>query len=699
MSEQDTPNEISPESPEASPARTLPAGLWPAFWSLLAAAFSFAAAIGAFNHEGRYAILNGGMALACSLAGVMLNRWQAAHQGDEVAPLARIPLVTMNLLAFAVLFLSGALLVELSHKGWRGVDFFGDQLIWKEGARDMALALGLVFAALAALGWALRNNQRWSPRRSAVTAGVAAVLTLLLGPTITFESLEGGDLDDRALFYKYSVIDLFGPADAVSLYADVTQENGEERPVICVAQESSRFLIFGTRSNAERRTSYDDPLSSHQAALCEAEVEAAMSSGRAVEGLLFKENLSGFFARMRALPAATRQRQLFVHLERLPAPLGQQLENYLPKVSGAGFTAFDVALAVGDKESALALMPQVEGLLPHQRQGLFSAGAAQAIAGLGGETEESLARQRRDTYQTMMGIGMQLGSADLMRSAITSLVMSSFRDGQYADYKGGYTDFDFYLANRHCDVDYAKFLLDQQHQPTASHLLHLLSIVGLAQYPGSGNGYSQSFKYADTSLGLPDANQLARCEALGAFYGEHVKDFNRAGSGSSIVDAYTSVYDQMRGAVDEWWTRDRDRRQMSASADARLVAVQGDPAVAVNTAVAFLKAQPPSFEQICAWTNSAYTWNRVVAKSNPEMTAAVREMSAQWRNARTLRKGADEICTLRSPYSVTDDYETPAGAIRYIDRVLAQSGLPCRTRVDQYYGNVLACNARMEAWE
>lgn len=699
MSEHDTPNEMSPESPEATPARTLPAGLWPVFWSLLAAAFSFAAAIGAFNHEGRYAILNGGMALVSSLAGVMLNRWQAAHQGDEVAPLARIPLVTMNLLGFAVLFLSGALLVELSHKGWRGLDFVGEQLIWKEGVRDMALALGLVFAALAGASWALRNNLRWSPRRSAVTAGVAAVLTLLFGPTIIFESLEGGDLEDRALFYKYSVIDLFGPADDVSLYADTTLENGEARPVICVAQESSRFLIFGTRSNAERRQSYDEPLSSHEAALCDAEVEAAMSSGRAVEGLLFKDDLAGFFDHMRSLPAAARQRQLFVHVERLPVPLGQQLENYLPKVSGAGFRAFDVALAVGDKEAALALMPPPETLLPHQRQGLFAAGAAQAIAGLGGETEASLAQQRRDSYQTMMGIGMQLGSADLMRSAITSLVMSSFRDGQYADYKGGYTDFDFFLANRHCDVDYAKFLLDQQHQPTASHLLHLLSIVGLAQYPGSENGYSASFKYADTSLGLPNEAQLARCAALGAFYGEHVKDFNRAESGStSIVDAYTSVYDQMRGAVDEWWTRDRDRRQMPGSTEAR-IAVRGDPAIAVNTAVAFLKAQPPSFEQICAWTNSAYTWNRVVAKSNPEMTAAVREMSAQWRNLRTLRKGADEICTVRSPYSVTDDYETPAGAIRYIDAVLAQAGLPCRTRVDQYYGNVLACNARMEAWE
>ena len=699
MSELDTPNEMPPETPEASPARKLPAGLWPAFWSLLAAFFSFAAAIGAFNHDGRYAIMNGGMALVSSLAGLMLGRWQAAHQGEEVTPLARAPLVTMNLLAFTALFLSGAMLVELSHRSWRGLDFFGDQLIWKEGVRDMALALGLVFAVLTVLSWGLRNSLQWSGGRSGVIAAVAAVLTLLFGPTVTFESMVAGDLEDRALFYKYSLIDLFGPADDVSLYADTTLENGEERPVICVAQESTRFLIFGTRSAAQRRASYDGPLSEHEAALCEAEVEAAMASGRAVEGLLVKDDLPGFFAHMRAQPADMRQRRLFVHIGHLPASLSHPLDNYLPESAKAGFTAFDVALAVGNKEAALALMPLPGQLLPHQRQGLFAIGAAEVLASLSGETEASLAEQRRDTYQTMMGIGMHLGSADLMRSAMTSLVMSSFRGSDYADFKGGYTDFDFFLANRHCDVEYAKFLLEHQHQPTASHLLHLLSTVGLAQYPGAEKGASPTFKYADTSLGLPDVAQLERCEALGAFYGEHVKDFNVAGSGSSIVDAYAEVYNQMRGAVDTWWERDHDRRQMPPGEGERIPAVHGDPAIAIRTAVAFLKVQPLSYEQLCAWGNSAYTWNRLLARSNPEMTAAVRELSAQWRNARSMRKGADEVCTLNSPYSMTDDYDSPAGAIRYIDAVFVQAGLPCRSRAHELYGQILSCNARMEAWE
>lgn len=81
------------------------------------------------------------------------------------------------------------------------------------------------------------------------------------------------------------------------------------------------------------------------------------------------------------------------------------------------------------------------------------------------------------------------------------------------------------------------------------------------------------------------------------------------------------------------------------------------------------------------------------------MTAAVRELSAQWRNARSMRKGADEVCTLNSPYSMTDDYDSPAGAIRYIDSVFVQAGLPCRSRAHELYGQILSCNARMEAWE
>ena len=684
-----------PHETSNSPASPPLAGLWPAFWSLLAAFFSFAAAISAFSHEGRAALMNGGIALACSLSGAMLVRWQAVRKSGAESGLARLPLATLNLLAGVVVFLAAAWLVEFSHRDRRGLDFIGDQLIWKEGVRDMALALALVFAALAAASWVLRNRPQGFARHIGAIAGVAALCTFVFGPTITFESTDGGDLEDRALFHKYSVIDMFGPDEEVRLYMDT---DGEERPVICVAQESSRFLIFGTRSQTRKKTSYDEPASQHSAALCEAEVEAVMASGRAVEGLLFKGDLQAFFKRMRPAPGDMRPRMLFAHIERLPEPLRQQLDNYLPKFPNEGFTAFDVALAVGNKEEALALMPDASLLMPHQRQGLFALGATQSIAGLAGETDASLDAQHRETYQTMLGIGTQLGSVDLVRSAVASLVMSSARENEYSDFKGGYTDFDFYLANRHCDVDYAKFLLAQQHQPTTAHLLHLLSIIGLAQFPEIEKDRFSPFKYAVTSLGLPDAAQLERCEALGAFYGEHVKDFNQGDYASSVIDAYAAVYAQARGAVDEWWMRDRERQRQPASDD-KALSVQGNPAIAINTAVAFLKAQPVSFEQICAWANSAYTWNSAVAKSNPEMTAAMRALSSQWRNARTMRKGFDARCELNPPYSATDDYQTSAGAIKYIDTALVQAGIPCRAKVDSSYGHVLACSAQTQPWE
>lgn len=686
------------EAPTDSPALPPPAGLWPAFWSLLAAAFSFAAAINAFSHEGLAAVMNGGMALVCSLAGAMLIRWQAVRKSGAQSGFAGLPLVTLNLLACTVVFLAAAWLVETSHRNRRGLDFIGDQLIWKEGVRDMALVLALVFAAFAAASWVLRNRAPWSGRIGPI-AGIAALCTSLLGPTITFESM-GGDLEDRALFHKYSVIDMFGPVEEVSLYMDTgLAPDGEERPVICVAQESTRFLIFGQRSQARQKGSHNETLSQHSTALCEAEVEAAMASGRTVEGLLYKGDMEGFFARMRPVFGETRQRKLFAHIERLPAPLAQQLGNFLPKFPNEGFTAFDVALAVGNKDAALALMPDVSLLMPHQRQGLFALGAAQSIAGVAGETDESLAAQRRQTYQTMMGIGTQLGSVDLVRSAITSLIMSSSREGEYADFKGGYTDFDFYLANRHCDIDYAKFLLAQQHQPTPAHLLHLLSIIGLAQYPGAEQDAHSPFKYAATSLGLPDVTQLERCESLGTFYGEHIKDFNRGDYASSLVDTYDAIYDQARGAVDEWWSRDRERRRMASMKDERVPGVQGDPSIAVNTAAAFLKAQPFSFEQVCAWANSAYTWNNVVAKSNPEMTAAMRALPNQWRNAGKMRKGIDAQCSVHPPYTVTDDYQTLAGAIASIDKALVQAGIPCRTKADSWNGHVLVCSVPMQTWE
>ena len=131
-----TPAE-APEAaaPNAPATRPMPAGLWPAFWSMAAAGFSFLAAIGAFQHEGPIAILNGGMALACACLNALLTRWQFVRRRGDEHGLARVSLTTFNLLGFAVLCAAGALVVMLSHTNRRGLDFFGDQMIWKEGVQ------------------------------------------------------------------------------------------------------------------------------------------------------------------------------------------------------------------------------------------------------------------------------------------------------------------------------------------------------------------------------------------------------------------------------------------------------------------------------------------------------------------------------------------------------------------------------------
>ena len=697
-----TPAE-APEAaaPNAPATRPMPAGLWPAFWSLTAAGFSFLAAIGAFQHEGPIAILNGGMALACACVNALLTRWQFVRRRGDEHGLARVSLTTFNLLGFAVLCAAGALVVMLSHTNRRGLDFFGDQMIWKEGVRDMALALALVFAVLGVVSWVLRQRLNWSGARYALAAAVLAACTVVFGPTLTIESLQAGEIDQRGMVYKYSLLDMFNVSDEVSLGADssLTREN-DTHPVICIAQETKHFLMFGYRNARNQEPTEDAPSGEdlkRRIAQCDAEVKDALDNGRAVESVLVKGDVDRFLARMRAAPPDMQQRNLVVDIDRLPDPLKSQLTNYLPQSARLNFSAFDVALAVGNKAAAQALMPNRAGLLAHQRQGLFEMGAASMLDGIAGETAESLAEQRRGTYQTMMNLGASLGSVDLMRSAVTSMIMAGAQSNGYADFKGGYSDFDYYLANRHCDVDYAKFLLDHQQTPSTPHLLHLLSIIGVAQYPGVEQSSASTFEYADASLGLPNPTQLKRCAALGAFYGEHIKDFNQAQPGQSISHVYAAVYAQARGAVDQWWSRTPEHVP-GAPADADPAAV-GDPAIAIETAAAFLKRQPPSFEQYCAWANGAYAWNGLLAKQNPTMTAALRDLPKLWRKATEMRAERGASCLLEPAYSTTDAYETPAGAIKYIDAALAQAGIPCHSNSLGGATYALRCTAQKKPWE
>jgi len=698
-----SPAPSTPTGTEAAPAaRSMPAGLWPVFWSLAAAVFSFMAAIGAFHHEGPTAILNGGMALACASLNALLTRWQFVRRRGDEHGLARVPLTTFNLLAFAALCAAGALVVAISHKNRRGLAFFGEQMIWKEGVHDMALALALVLAVLGVASWVLRNRLRWSGARYASIAGVVAICTVLVGPTLTIESFDASAIEQRSMVYKYSLTGMLNAADEVSLRANtaLTREN-DPRPVICIAQQTHRFLMFGARTTRADEVGDEAPTDEdlkQRIAQCDAEVKAALDSGKAVESALVKGDVDRFLARMRAAPPDMQQRALVVDIDRLPDPLKSQLTNYLPQSARLHFTAFDVALAVGNQDAARALMPDGAGLLAHQRQGLFEIGAAAALDGVAGETTDSLDRQRRSTYETMMNIGASLGSADLMRSAATAMIMNGAHSNEYADFKGGYTDFDYFLANRHCDVSYAKFLLDHGHQPTTQHVLHLLSLIGVAQYPGVEHRSSSTFEYADASLGLPNEAQLKGCAALGTFYGEHLKDFNQALPGQPVGTVYAALYAQAQGAVDQWWSRTSGRdANVAASAE---TAVIGDPAIAIETAAAFLKQQPASFEQYCAWANGAYTWTGLLAKKNPAMTAALRELPRTWRNATEMRAAPDADCMLEPQYTITDDYQTPAGAVHYIDTALAQAGIPCHSKAAFTNASyALVCTAKRKPWD
>ncbi len=675
-------NKSPPNPADGLPYTEASRSFWPAFWYLLSAALSFWAAINAFNHDGKEAITNGGLALVAALIGLLHVSHQKVQMSKPSHGFGRLQSYNIALIGFALFNVSSALVMHWSLKSWRGLDLWGDLYLWKEGVISMALLFALLFTTLALLYPFLRNRRHWTDQKFTWVALISSIILFFCGPEITVENNTGNPDLHHALYIKRSLPQVLKAATVEEDFLEASTNNWV--PVICVAEKQSSAVFFSWKK--------PNPI---DYANCAAEVKAALSSGRAIESDLYKNQIEYFFARLNSNPEGYRDRKLAADVSQLPEPLRSQLTALLPVKYLTSFTAFDVALATRNADAAAMTMPRLDYILPHQRQGLFNLGLFGTLENTAGETLETLAQKRHEQFQTSLNVGIMLGSKELLKSAVNNLIVGGLAGDAYSDFRGGFTDYDYYMANRHCDIGYAKFLHSEEIPPNAQHIIHLLSIIGRAQYPNLTN-LQWAFTSADDSLGLPDEKQLNACVDLAELYATTVQDFNIP-TAYQINNNYDIVYGIANDGVFEWWSRDNEK--IYHHGNVRDTSTRGDPAVLTNAAAAILKKQPASYEQFCAWANTSHTWQALVTKQQPKMVEPLLALAGQWKNAKTVYKTDTATCNLKILQGITNEYEKPQDALAFMNAGLKKMGIPCMGEYSQKDGSSqLTCNIKTQPW-
>lgn len=694
--------ELPPILPEDIPSTEAELSLWPAFWFGLAAALSFMAAMHAFNHDGRDAIRVGVLVLIANLVAIALNKLKTAQIIGHPSWFARMHSTTLALLGFGLFSLSYAIVLHLTIKGWRGVDLFSDLYLWADGAISMSLAFALTFALLAIAHAFYRGKLNWSSQRLTLSVISALALVFLLGPSLTIERIDSApEVENRSMLIKQSLLaKLKNPNSEQIFLKTETVSFGYEEPknIICVAQTRSSFLLFSwqkAKEESEASTSYDDKTAYlNKINTCASQTKAALSAGTAIEAHLYVNKLDDFFSKLQLTSEDQKLPALGVKINKLPEPLKTQLTDLLPQAYRWNFTAFDVALASKRSDDVVATMPNLDEVLPHQRQALFDMGVFKTLENVVGETDASLAQKRHENYQTQVDVGMKLGSAALIQGAMNSLLYDATTSNSYGNFKGGYTDFDYYMANRSCDIAYAKFLNSKQIPSNTQHILHLLSVMGRSQYPNLASEFEKNFSYADNSLGFPKEIQLNQCVELAKFYAETVKDFNKIDPYAESNN-YQLVYDMANDAVFQWRLRDWEKKGNNGRVQDSTV--HGDPAALVNAAAEVLKKQPASFEQFCAWSNHFHAWMYMVKDDQPNMVAAMVALPTQWKNAKVVYQQPEATCNFNAVYQTTNEYTTPAEGLKYGNLALKQAGIPCLGSIKDS-ASQLTCNVKTEPW-
>ncbi len=665
---------------------------WLVFWPLLASMCAFLAAYDQYTYQTHAAFLNGGLSLVASSFVLLLRRWRTETIKSVDTRLSRLTMGTLISFGFAAFFATHALMTATIFSEQRILAHVGRIMIWKEGVASMTLSLMFAFMILAAIcGW-----RRWSNARFTVAAVITAMIVFLFGPTLTAEIFYAGEIPARQeLFFKFSLSRMMKSRNDVFLHVVQGPHDVPEETFICIEKRNHSLLMFGHRFGEKNSLNHDDwrrKRVQQRKTQCDEEIQVALTTGKAIESALYNNQPSLFFARLKADPTTYRERRVAADVAKLPEPLRSRLSLLLPVDRRWNYKPFDVALAVGDHNAIATTFPPIKALLPHQRQALFHLGLAHLL------NDSITASQNKDS-RTDTTASVEKINATLLGYGLGKT---------YRTFSGNYSGFDYFMANRRCDLAYAEFLSSRNIQPTSQHILHLLSSIGYGQYPSASAYWSKpgKFFYAHPSLGAPEEHQLGQCIPLAHFYANKVQDFNSSldAQGKSV---YEAIYGIARTAVIEWVYRDGMRRISDHyHRDTRVI---GNPALLFDVAAEILKRQPPSFEQYCAWANTANLWLMSVQDRNPKMVAAMAALPERWRQAKLVYRSSQAECNLKGLFTFVNEFETLEAARDFVNISLKRVDIPCQANLtvieddDNVSGTqkdlFLRCTAKAIPWQ
>lgn len=532
------------------------------------------------------------------------------------------------------------------------------------------------------------NNQDSTPRlNSEITSKIKLVLALSVVGVLAWLAYAG----------------LTPPKLEKTFRAETLQFNGEATSAFCLESKTESSLFSKKTTKFPQVEQYQQEKNYRQKIKsCQADFDDAIAHDEVLESALYKHQLDDFFKRVQALEPHTQSRVLMLNLPKLPKTLAAQLEA-LPKGHQMHLTAFDVALATKRVNDVIATMPNPEDVLPHQRQALFHLGAFSSVEQATVNSDQTLAEDKLNNYQAQMNTAMITGDPQLAASALstlTNIISGTGMANSYSDYRGGFSDYDFLMANQACDVQYATFLISRKIQPSARQILHLLSVIGHAQYPEiGGEFYNTTFTYADPALGTPSVTSLPQCVALASLYATQVSDLNdpelQFSNGYYQTNVYDELYKIANDGVFQWWVRDDEKQYHNGRA--HNTTVNGDPSLLISAVAEILKQQPPSFEQYCAWANNAHTWVALVKETQPNMVTSILNLPKQWKNTPFIYRHPHRACNLS--FGITNEYQSQKDGLTFLNKALKQVEIPCLgTLVAEAGAYQLSCQGTTKPW-
>lgn len=613
-------------------------------WQMLTAGWSALAAIASFQEIGEAGLLFGGMALACGLTAlgmkqVPLRWWQP------------LPYRLISVAALAVHALIFGLLVQGVSSRLGVMPLLAGWMIRPHGFLLATLAVAAAWVGVFAF-WTwrwLRGGRLASVRTLVLWLPITAMAGIAMGPSFElYNGLSKGTLIKRSL--QDAAQKPWGrQVRLVTHDTDEFDGQGQRRRVSCIAHEQRHLAWLTVISATSEPELDDDAARAARWARCERESEAALQSGEAIEAALLKGDVSGY---LRQIPADHLAYPIGLTPERLPQTLQAQLTRWLPQDVRQAPTVYDLAIATQQTDFVTRHLPGEDDVKPHLRQALFQLGQARLIEPLPGKTPESIEADRQAHREQILGMAQHLGGSIWANPMLYAALGAG---ESRAGFTGGFTAFDYFYANRHCDLPYARYLKSRDISPQVGHAQHLLSLLAFAQH-----GSSPFFKFADDSLGEPNEGDLAACRELATWYGEQVRYQN--------AEDFEGAYDHIMGLI-------HARPTPPLLGGAELV-----PSVLA----ALMRAQAPSTAHRCAWVNATF-WPLVDPTENvPPLHDALLKLSPMLRAQPSTRAASgaaavDPATDASAPCLLNQmAYSSDPQTLSRLNRRLKELGLPCQ---------------------